>query len=76
MCKANNYPPNLIDPNFDFDKFTLDYLNKNIIIFLNRDNRNNIDMSDEQQKFFYYYGVKINECGIYSYFFDVIQLVI
>ena len=59
------YPPNLINPNADFDEFQLKYLNKNIILYL--DFGNNL-LHEETINLFYHYGKIINECGIYTYF--------
>ena len=59
------YPPNLINPNADFDEFQLKYLNKNIILYL--DFGYNL-LHEETINLFYHYGRIINECGIYTYF--------
>ena len=70
-CYTNNndnsliYPPNLINPNADFDEFQLKYLNKNIILYL--DFGKNL-LHEETINLFYHYGKIINECGIYTYF--------
>ena len=69
FCYSNindiNYPPNLVNPNANFDEFELKYLNKNIILYLDFDDNN---LHEETIKLFHYYGNVINDCGIYTYF--------